>query len=124
MNEKDLKFPVAVYHFANVSRNIDKIANTVQVSERTIRRWAGTPQWEQALDMWGYDGDRSFETQPKRETKRDAGELYNNAKVEYLKAVKVGHSHRKAPTITEQKTGIPRRRIRAWATKYHWGKAT
>ena len=124
MNEKGLKLPVAAYHFATVSRNINNIADTVQVSKRTIRRWAETPEWKIALNIWGFEGDRSFETQPKRETKRDAGKDYNDAKMEYLKAIKVGHSPRKAPTITEQKTGIPRRRVRVWATKYHWVKTT
>ena len=124
MNEKDLKLPVAAYHFANVSRDINEIANTVQVSERTIRRWAETPQWELALDIWKYKGDRSFETQPKRETKRDAGKDYSNAKVAYITAIKVGNSPRKAPAIAEKQTGIPRRRVRVWATKYGWRKTT
>ena len=122
MNEKDLKLPVAAYHFANVSRDINEIANTVQVSERTIRRWAETPQWGLALNVWKYKGDRSFETQPKRETKRDVGKDYGNAKTAYITAIKVGNSPRKAPTIVEGKTGISRRRIRVWATKHHWLK--
>lgn len=124
MNEKEFKLPVAAYHFAKISRNINEIANTVQVSERTIRRWAETPEWKQALDIWQYKADRSFETQPKRDTKRDAGKLYGDAKVAYIRAIKVGHSHRKAPTIAEEQTGIPRRRIRVWADKYHWYKTT
>lgn len=124
MNEKDLKLPVAVYHFAKVSRDINKIANTVQVSERTIRRWAETPEWKLALNIWGYKGDRSFEAQPKRDRKRDVGEFYGDAKKVYVRAIKSGHSARKAPTITEEKTGIPRRRVRVWATKHHWRKTT
>lgn len=124
MNEKDLKLPVAAHYFATVSQDINKIADTAQVSKRTIRRWAETPEWELALNIWGYEGDRSFETQPKRDTKRDAGKRYNNAKTVYIAAIKVGHSPRKAPTITEQKTGIPRRRVRVWADKYHWYKTT
>ena len=122
MNEKIFKLPVAAYQFAKVSRDVNKIANTVEVSERTIRRWAETPEWTQALNIWGCKGDRSFETQPKRDTKRDVGEFYSDAKKVYVRAIKNGYSARKAPTITEEKTGIPRRRVRVWATKHHWLK--
>lgn len=124
MNEKIFKLPVAAHQFAKVSRDINEIANTVQVSERTIRRWAETPEWTHALNIWGYRGDRSFETQPKRDTKRDAGKDYNDVKAAYITAIKVGNSHRKAPAIAEQQTGIPRRRVRVWATKYGWRKTT
>ena len=59
--------------FAFVSRDLLTLAGYFDVSDRTVRRWAETPQWQTALDVFGYDGDRSFDTQPFRDTQRDAG---------------------------------------------------
>ena len=73
------KIHCAATYFVFVSRDINEIAETFDTSDRTIRRWAEDEEWETALDACGYTGDRNFETQPYRDTERDAGGLFEKS---------------------------------------------
>ena len=64
------KIHAAATYFAFVSRDINAIAKAFGVDTRTIRRWAKENEWEIALGNVNYTGDRSFETQPARNTQR------------------------------------------------------
>ena len=67
------KIHAAATYFAFVSRDISEIAQAFSVDTRTIRRWQKDKEWDVALGNVNYTGDRSFETQPYRDTERDAG---------------------------------------------------
>ena len=85
-----VKIHCAAAYFVFVSRDINEIAETFGTSNRTIRRWAEDEEWETALDACGYTGDRNFETQPYRDTERDAGGLFEKAREAYTVAMESG----------------------------------
>ena len=59
-----IKIHAAAFYFVNTSRDLHEIANAFGVTEYAVRKWAKTPQWEKALDVFGYTGDRYFITKP------------------------------------------------------------
>ena len=69
---------------------------TVGVDTRTIRRWAKDEEWEIALGNVNYTGERSFETQPYRDTERDAGDTFEKARTLYIEALNTGRLARLA----------------------------
>ena len=106
--------------FAFVSRDVHTIKRYFDVSDRTIRRWAETDAFKNALKVLGYTGDHAFEPQPSRDTERDAGDDFRNAREVYQKALNAGEPRHKLAAITEAKTGIPRKKIGTWARKHGW----
>ena len=114
------KIHTAAAYFAFVSRDINKIAAQFQVKTRTVYRWAEEPEWQDALNACLYTGDRTFETQPFRDTERDAGNTFEIARQAYIEARDRGEPKHKLATRVEAQTGIPRRRIRTWARKFQW----
>ena len=114
------KIHAAATYFAFVSRDITAIAQVFGVDTRTIRRWAKDEEWEIALGNVNYTGDRSFETQPYRDTERDAGDTFEKARKAYIEAVRNGEPKHRLATIAGNAVGLPRRRIHAWAMKYKW----
>ena len=64
-------------------------------------------------------GDKSFETQPYRDTERDAGQLFEKARETYSVAVNSGEpKHRWETTIAAEAVHLPRRRVHDWAMKH------
>ena len=128
--QKDLvRIHVAAIYFAQESRDINKVAKAFGVSAQTIRRWSKEePEWERALQLWELrDGvlhrvDRTFETQPKRNAKRDTNELFKAAETEYKSAIKRGVASHKLASQTAEKVGkgLTRRRVYEWARLYNW----
>ena len=116
------KIHAAATYFAFVSRDINAIAQVFGVDTRTIRRWAKDPHWEIALDTVNYTGDRSFETQPYRDTERDAGDTFEKARTLYIEALNTGVPKHKLASLTAKATGLTPRRIRNWANRYGWAK--
>ena len=116
------KIHAAATYFAFVSRDITAIAKVFGVDTRTIRRWAKDEAWEIALQNVNYTGDRSFETQPYRDTERDAGDTFEKARTAYINAINAGEPKHRLATIAGKAVGLPRRRIHAWATQYDWKK--
>ena len=116
------KIHAAATYFAFVSRDITAIAQALGVDTRTIRRWAKDEEWEIALGNVNYTGDRNFETQPYRDTERDAGDTFEKARTLYIEALNTGVPKHKLATIAGKAVGLPRRRIHAWATQYNWKK--
>ena len=115
-----VKIPAAAFYFARISRDIHQIAAAFDVTEWAIRKWAKTREWEEALETFGYRGDRSFATQPTRDTKRDNGELFEKAHEVYTEAIDAGKPKHQLATIVAARVGVPRRRIHDWAMKYDW----
>ena len=83
-----IKIHAAAFYFVYTSRDLHEIANVFGVTEYAVRKWAKTPQWEKALDVFGYTGDRDFITKPTRDTVRDAGETFEKARKVYLEAMR------------------------------------
>ena len=106
--------------FAFITRDAQEIAKLFEVSDRTIRRWAETDAFKNALDVFGYDAQRNFVDKPTRDTERDAGDDFRNAREVYLKALNAGEPRHKLAAITEAKTGIPRKKVGTWARKHGW----
>ena len=106
--------------FAFITRDAQEIGNYFKVTDRTIHRWAETPEWATALNVFGYDATRTFVVKPTRDTERDAGDDFQNARKVYLKALNAGEPRHKLAAITEAKTGIPRKKVGTWARKHGW----
>ena len=90
------------------------------VSTHAIYKWAKTPEWDFALDVFGYTGDRSFQRRPRRDTARDAGDVFLRAQEAYFKAIRNGVATNKLARVAGDAVGLPRRRIHAWAKQYGW----
>ena len=128
--QKDLvRIHVAAIYFAEESQDINKVAKAVGVSAQTIRRWSKEePGWERALQLWELRNeaprrvDRTFQTQPKRNAKRDAYEIFKAAETEYKSAIKRGVASHKLASQTAKKVGkgLTRRRVYEWARLYNW----
>ena len=115
------KIHAAATYFAFVSRDINAIAKAFGVDTRTIRRLAKGPHWEIAWGNVKYTSDRSFETQPFRDTERDAGDSFEIARKTYIDALNTGTPKHKLARLTAETTGLTTRRIRNWANRYGWG---
>ena len=63
-----IKIHAAAFYFARISRDLHQLTDFFGVTEYAVRKWAKTPQWEKALDVFGYTGDRDFITKPTRDT--------------------------------------------------------
>ena len=114
------KIHTAAAYFAFVSRDINQIAEHFGVSDRTIRRWAEDEEWDIALDACLYTGDRSFETQPSRDTERENPDTFAEAETVYKTAVARGEPRHKVASLTSRETGVPIRQIWEWARKFNW----
>ena len=114
------KIHAAATYFAFVSRDITAIAQALGVDTRTIRRWAKDEEWEIALGNVNYTGERSFETQPYRDTERDAGDTFEKARTLYIEALNTGVPKHKRARLVAEATGLTPRRIRNWANRYGW----
>ena len=115
-----VKIHSAAFYFVHISRDIKEIAKVFGVSTHAIRKWAKTEEWSDALKAFNYQGDTHFSRQPRRDTARDAGEVFQRAKSAYIHAYRSGEPMRKLATIAGKAVGLSRRRIHAWAKQYHW----
>ena len=110
----------AAFYFANISRDKKRIAEHFGVSVRTIERWSKEPEWEQALNAWGYTGERSFTPPPRRDIANESRESYEKARSIYIQALQAGEPDHKLATIAGEATGLPPATIRRWAMKHRW----
>ena len=116
----NIKIHGIAFYFAHISQDLREIAEATGVGERQIRRYAETKEWQHALDVFGYTGDRNFATQPTRDTVRDAGEIFEKARQVYLEAMHNGQPKHKLARITADAFGLTPKRVRTWAQKYGW----
>lgn len=115
-----MKIHAAAFYFSHISRDVHEISEMFGVSKDAIYKWAKTPEWGFALDVFQYDGDRDFARKPRRDTQRDAGDVFEKAREAYFKAIREGVATRKLATVAGAAVGLPRRRIHAWAVQYGW----
>ena len=115
-----VKLHAAAFYFSHISRDVNEIADAFGVSTHAIYKWAKTAEWEYALDVFNYTGDRSFQRRQRRDTARDAGEVFEKARAAYFKAMRQGVPTNKLATVAGGVVGLPRRRIHAWAKQYGW----
>ena len=114
------KIHAAAHYFAFISRDIQNIATAFGVSTDAIRKWEKTPEWRKALDVFKYDGDRTFATEPKRDTTREKSEELEKAREVYLKLLANGEPRHRLPRLVSEITGIKQRTIAEWAKRYNW----
>jgi len=110
----------AAYHFARISRKAAEIAAAVGVSDRTVRQFARDPEWDRALDVFGYTGIREFERYPRRDASREKGETYDRAREIYTQLIKDGTPRHKLASLTAEAVNLPPRTVRRWATNANW----
>lgn len=110
----------AAFYFAYISRDKKRIAHHFNVSERTIDRWSKTIEWKEALDAWGYTGDRKFTRAQRRDIASNSREKFEQAKAIYIKAFKSGEPLHRLATIAGGATKLPPSTIRRWAHRYNW----
>ncbi len=115
-----VKIHSAAFYFSHISRDVNEIAKRFGVSVDAIYKWAKTSEWEFALDVFNYAGEREFARRPRRDTQRDAGEVFENARDAYLKAMDAGVPVRKIATIVAKSLGLKRQRVYQWAKRYGW----
>ena len=115
-----VKIHSAAFYFAHISRDVHEIAEIFEVSTGAVYKWAKTEEWSDALKAFNYKGDTHFSRQPRRDTARDAGDVFQRAKSAYIHAYRSGEPMRKLATIAGNAVGLSRRRIHAWAKQYHW----
>lgn len=114
------KIHAAAIYFARVSRELEEIASIFDLSTHTIRKWAKTSEWTNALDAIGYTGDLNFASEPKRDAMRETPELIEKAKQVYQDAIRSGTPRHKWATLAGDEVGLSRRRIHDWAMRYKW----
>lgn len=115
-----VKIHAAAFYFSHLSRDLYQIAEVFSVSTDTVRQWAKTDDWEDALRTLGYEGERSFIRKPTRDTARENADVFDTAKAAYLAAMRAGEPKHKWATLAGNAVGLPRRRIHAWAMKDGW----
>ena len=114
-----IKIRCAAYHFARISRSLDDLASAFDVSPSTIRNWEQTPEWHETLDVIGYVGDCSFAAEPNRDTAREKPEAFEAVRAAYIKLFRDGEVPARIPRLVEKETGVPRRTVSDWATRYN-----
>ena len=114
------KLHAAAYHFANISRRVDNIAKALAIDEKTVRRYSDDPEWDRALETFGYTGDRTFDREPTRNTARDAGVKYKHAHDLYIELYGDGTPQHKLATTTANTLDIPISKVRRWAKEGDW----
>ena len=114
------KIQRAAYHFAHISRVATEIADAFGVSEWAVRKWAKTPEWDKALDAFGYQGDRAFEARPKRDAIREQGQTFTAVYDAYRQRLRAGEPTHRISRLVEEATGVDRRKVRDWARYYKW----
>ena len=114
------KIYAAATYFACVSRNINAIAQTFGVDTRTVRRWQKDKEWEIALQNVNYTGDRSFETQPTRDTQRDAGDTFEKARSIYIEALNTGMPQHKLASSHSESHWAHTAQGSQWARQFRW----
>lgn len=123
---KTVLIHAAAYHFAHFSRKATEIAAALDVADKTIRRYADEPEWEFALKCFGYTGKRYFEREPRRNTARENGAVYDRAKEVYITLIRDGVPKHKINRLTGE-TVFPemdpvkaRNTIHLWAKRENW----
>lgn len=109
----------AAYHFAHISRRVSDIAKALNLNENTIRRYKNDPEWNNALDAYGYAGRRTFAREPRRNAARD-NIAYDNAKQVYVSLWERGIPKHKLASNTAIHCGLPTDTVRRWAKTEKW----
>ena len=115
-----VKIYSAAFYFSHISRDVNEISDAFGVSRHAVYKWAKTPEWDYALSVFNYTGEREFARRASRDTARDAGDVFERARDAYFQAMREGVPDRKLATVAGGVVGLPRRRIHAWAKQYGW----
>lgn len=114
------KLHAAAFLFSQGNNTAKGLSEAVGISEGNLYKWVKRPEWEQALDDLGFTGERSLHSEPRRDIKRDAGDLVETAETLYKQSRADGNSEKKAVTFVSTTLGIDRRRINKWRDRFNW----
>ena len=116
------KIHAAATYFVFVSRDPKQIAKALNLKNvRTVHRWAETQEWQEVLEVCGYEGDRAFENLPVSDP--ESGASFEDAHQAYLKTIADGVPEHRRAAFAGEAVGIPARKIRDWARRYGWREA-
>lgn len=114
------KLHAAAFLFSQGTNTAEGLARGVDIGITTIYKWVKLPEWEKALDDLGFTGERSLHSEPRRDIKRDAGDLVETAETLYKQSRGDGNSEKKAVTFVSNALNIDRRRINKWRDRFNW----
>lgn len=111
----------AAYLFSiHSDATVADLAKMLNISERTLYRWAKKETWDQALDTLDFRGNRSLRKQKARNVSRE-NKKFEEARTIYMRLVIKGKSPGEAAFAAAAATGITRKRILEWSHRYEWG---
>ena len=111
------KIHAAAFYYACISQNLQDVADAFSVSTAAVRKWMQTPEWENALKVFGYEGN---DVKLTRDTAREKPEELENARSIYLELLANGEPVHRLPRLVSEATGIKQRTIYEWAKRYNW----
>ena len=98
------------------------IADRLKIQRNSVYYFARQPEWHEALDALGFDGNRKFATKTTREPQRDHADLVRKARRIYRRNLRTGKKHSQA--VNAVLKNVPqikdRRTINGWAKRYSW----
>ena len=124
--ESIVKLHAAARIFASRSDcSAQDIADRLKIPLNSVYYFAKQPEWHEALDALGFDGNRKFATKLTREPQRDRADLVRKARRIYRRNRRAGKKHSQAVNAVLAK--LPeikdRRTINTWAKRYRWENA-
>ena len=123
LRERDYaQLHAAAYHFARFSRKSAEIAQSIGVTDKTIREFRKDSEWDRSLDIFGYTGIREFERAPRRDIARDNADTYNQAREIYTQLLTENTPKHKIASLTAKAVSPEQepRTIRRWAKQGNW----
>ena len=102
------------------TRTVEELATRAGVDGKTIYGWSHRPEWAKALDSLKFTGTRKLASKPKRDMKRDSGDLIDLAKDIYCRARQDGMKKTAANNHTAQVVNKAPRTVAQWRKRFRW----
>ena len=115
--ERELFTYALAWQFTNHTKEITELATEFNVSIQTIRNWAKTPAFQEAIQAFGFTGTIHFGHTHARADNKDV----DIARREYRKAVSEGQP-KKAVSRAARSVGKHINVIRDWRDRFDWDR--
>lgn len=116
-----IKLHAAAFVFAQrAGCSAKEIAETLDIPLNSVYHLAKQPEWDTALNTLQYTGERTFKSEKRRDTLRDAGDLVARARALYLEQRWDSRTHKQAVSVVCDTLTLKRRRVNEWAAKFGW----
>ena len=106
--------------FAQHTRDANEIAAILGTARSSIHRWSKSPRWSEVLETLGYEGERHFRVQSRRDAQRENADDFDAVKVAYEQAQDTGVPKWKISSIVSNQTGVKYWKVRQWARDNGW----